>query len=204
MYLKCGCSGIFMIVFTSVYRFLAGGASFLGWGRWLAWVAAYWTGWQLFWHPSCHVDTISQPIFAEIVCYSSQFCDLLQFAEIDSTQKVPYIEPMTASVVFLCTLFPECVIVFNVDNDLLPSPSAKSILHRCHRVWDAVEHHFCVGTAVHSCCLPLLGVSKLVIGYLESSYLLQWFSVQATKLLQQWGIIPRPLWKAQGSLTQTW
>lgn len=122
--------------------------------------------------PSCHADTRSQPIFAEIVsqltilwlaplCRNRFYTKSALDLACDSVRS------------FLCTLLPDCVIVFNVDNDPRLSVPAKSTLRSCHRDCNAGVHRFSLGAAVHSCCLPRLRVSELVIGFLESSYSLQ-------------------------------
>ena len=93
----CLCSYQGVCVFVCVHVCVCvclswqGGSPSLGWGRWPLWIAAYWTGWQLFWHsfmPRWHKITAN---ILRKYFLSSQFGDLLHFAGIDFTQKVPQI-----------------------------------------------------------------------------------------------------------------
>lgn len=67
------------------------------------------------WQPTELVGSFSDTLHATLTqyhsqylqkqCLSSQFCDLLQFAGIDSTQKVSYIEFVIVSVFFCANCF---------------------------------------------------------------------------------------------------
>lgn len=129
-------------------------------------------------------------------CLSSQYCDLLHFAVIYSAQKGALDQACDSVGNLLCSLFPQCVIVVNVDNNPFLSPPAKddtAILSQS--LWRSCTLLFP--------CLPWDSVTELIIGFLESSYSLQWCTLQVTKKVSAaWGIILRPPWNDQRSLIQ--
>lgn len=75
-------------------------------------------------------------------------------------------------------------------------------------IWITIRHYqfqqklVSLDAAVFSCSLPWHKLNELINGFLESSYLLQLGSVQATKCLLSCGIILAPPWEDQGSLIQ--
>lgn len=128
-------------------------------------------------------------------CLSSQYCDLLHFAVIYSAQKGALDQARDSVRSLWCSLFPQCVIVVNVDNNPFLSPPAKDdtgVLSQS--LWRSCTLPFP--------CLPWDRVTELIIRFLESSHSFQWCTVQVTKCLQPWGIILRPPWNDQGSRIQ--
>lgn len=148
--------------------------------------------------PSCHADVISKPIHYR----RGSVCHFAHVAQMDSAQKhkrVP--DPARDSVgsfLALCSLFVSlCLMQITIPFYHLRQ---KIMPHFCGRPWHSCAELLCGCCSVHFCCLPWLRVSKLVIGFLESSYSLQWCSAQATKSLWPRNVIAWPLRNYQGSL----